>query len=261
MTNTFLQIVVVLCFIGLVITLFFESKDYLSYAVLFMLIAALTSTIFLPEARELETYIYAIEWEVVFFFLPMLIILVILEPVFEEIALRIIKRESSHDVKKLFFVVCIMATVTAAVITATSTVLLFIPIVIRLCKQLKINPAPFMMGISICINLAATLTPFGSAQNVVIYSHFQLDALWFFSMLGPYFLITITITILTLEYVLIRNKNLKEWAAYCYNNQEVNKFVDEEEINIQKAMDPQHFKMNLIGLGIFFVLLDRKSVV
>jgi Na+/H+ antiporter NhaD/arsenite permease-like protein len=245
----------VLCFVGLVITLFFESKDYLSYAVLFMLIAALMSTIFLPEARELDTYINAIEWEVVFFFLPMLIILVILEPVFEEIALRIIKRQSTHDVKKLFFVICVMATVTAAVITATSTVLLFIPIVIRLCKQLKINPAPFMMGVSICINLAATLTPFGSAQNVVIYSHFKLDAIWFFTMLGPYFLITITITLLLLEYSLIRNKNINEWAAVCSDHQIFEKFVDEEEHHVQESMDPQHFKLNLLGLAMFFILL------
>ncbi len=68
MTNALLQIVVIICFIVLVIVLFFEKLDYLIYSIAIIVVAGLFTAIFIPEAQDLENYFTAIEWEIVFFF-------------------------------------------------------------------------------------------------------------------------------------------------------------------------------------------------
>ena len=67
------QIIVGICFGILIIVLFFEDEDYLSYAAALMLIAGIASGLdpSLPEARNLDNYIHAIDWEVIFFLIGM----------------------------------------------------------------------------------------------------------------------------------------------------------------------------------------------
>lgn len=251
----FPQIMVILCFIGIIVILFFEKKDYLVFAVMFMLIAALFSALFIEEARHMNTYIDAVEWEVIFFFIPMFIIIAILEPVFEEIAIRLLRVESGKRIRLLFMLICVITTLAASFILALPTILIFVPIVINLCRKIHVNPAPFLIGISVCVNIAATLTPFGSAQNVLIYNHFGLSTVWFFTYLSPYFFITLIITIFFLDRFILRRDIQKDWVNSCSDDKSYNEALDLEEQELKTRMDPKHFKMNLVALVIFFVLL------
>ena len=87
MTNLFLQITVLLCFIGVVIVLFFEDQDYIYFSFIFIVLAGLLTAIFIPEARYLDFYINSIEWEVVIFLITMFVIVEILKEtkIFENI--------------------------------------------------------------------------------------------------------------------------------------------------------------------------------
>ncbi len=254
MADLFVQLTVIACFVGVIVVLFFERKDYLSFTVLFMLVAALVSAIFIPEARDLDVYIDAIEWEVIFFFIPMFIIVVILEPVFEELAIRLIHFQGMKDLRKFFYVICLITTMSAGFLTATSTVLIFVPIVVKICTKLKVNPAPFMLGISICINLAATLTPFGTAQNILIYSHFDKDAAWFFATFLPYFAITFVVTIVLLDIFVVRKLARLKWDGYCEDKVTFEQAIHDEESTVPR-MDPKKFKVNIIALAVFFIML------
>ncbi|MHA1583648.1 MAG: SLC13 family permease, partial [Promethearchaeota archaeon] len=162
------QISVGICFLILIFVLFFEEKDYLSYSVLLILIAAGVSAIEIPEARDLETYIGAIDWKVIIFLISMFTIVEILNEarVFHEIAKRIVQHYK-HNIRKMFYVICIVSTLSASILEDLSVAIIFIPIIILTCKDLKINPTPFLLGMTICINLASTLTPFGSAENIM----------------------------------------------------------------------------------------------
>jgi uncharacterized membrane protein len=46
-----------ICFIGLILILFFEKFDYILYSVLFLVIASIVSAVFIEEAREIMFYI------------------------------------------------------------------------------------------------------------------------------------------------------------------------------------------------------------
>ena len=63
-----LEIVVGMCFIALIIVLFIESKDYLTYSLLFIFIVIVsTYTLITPPEDEKEQMILAIDWEVIVF--------------------------------------------------------------------------------------------------------------------------------------------------------------------------------------------------
>lgn len=65
-SNLFLQVAVAGCFVVLVVFLFFEKRDYLTYSVFVTILAAVLTMVFI-EDTPLEDFILAIEWEVVFF--------------------------------------------------------------------------------------------------------------------------------------------------------------------------------------------------
>ena len=94
MIESFIQISVIICFIGLVLVLFFEEKDYIFYSILLITIAGIISAIFLEEARQIQFYIESIEWEVIIFLITMFIIVEILREkrFFDEIAIKIVGR-------------------------------------------------------------------------------------------------------------------------------------------------------------------------
>ena len=191
MSNLFLQILVLVCFFGVVVVLFFEDQDYIYFTFAFIVIAGIASAIFIPEASNLEFYIDQIEWDVVFFLITMFTIVEILNlsKFFDEIARKIvIKYQNSPRI--LYYLICTISTLMATIVEDLSIALIFAPIIIVATRKLNMRPAAYLLGMTICINIAATLTPFGSAQNVLINNALDLDILWFIINLGPYFLIS-----------------------------------------------------------------------
>ncbi|MFW5895608.1 MAG: SLC13 family permease, partial [archaeon] len=196
----YLQAIVIICFLGVVITLFFEDQDYLYFSFVFMIIAALVTALLIPEARGLDFYVSKIEWGVVFFLVSMFTIVEVLNQnnVFDELA-RMIVVKYQNNLRKMLYVICIVSTLTASIVEDVSIAMIFIPIVIAATRRLNIRPAAYILGITVSINLAAALTPFGSAQNVLISNEFGLDTFWFITRLGPYFVLSLITTLILLD--------------------------------------------------------------
>ena len=101
-----LQIIVIICFLIVIIALFREKTDFLTYSMVAMIIAVLATFILLPKGLHVEMFILAIEWEVVFFLIALFTIVEILEDkrVFEEIALRITNKFHTNT-RKFFWTI------------------------------------------------------------------------------------------------------------------------------------------------------------
>lgn len=251
MSNLFLQILVLVCFFGVVVVLFFEDQDYIYFTFAFIVIAGIASAIFIPEASNLEFYIDQIEWDVVFFLITMFTIVEILNlsKFFDEIARKIvIKYQNSPRI--LYYLICTISTLMATIVEDLSIALIFAPIIIVATRKLNMRPAAYLLGMTICINIAATLTPFGSAQNVLINNALDLDILWFIINLGPYFLISLVTTLILLDRVVLAKD-----IEYCNSHvcsvpeSEYDHLLDEDKI------EKEVFIKNLIALVIFVVLL------
>ncbi|MHA1856247.1 MAG: SLC13 family permease, partial [Promethearchaeota archaeon] len=252
------QIIVGICFLILIIILFFEDKDYLSYSVMLILIAAGISAIEIPEAQQLETYILAIDWEVIVFLICMFTIVEILNEahLFHEIA-KILVHHYKNNIRLLFYLICIISTLFASILEDLSVAIIFIPIIVLMCKDLKINPAPFLMGMTICINLAATLTPFGSAQNIIIAKYFDLSFSFFITKFGLFFIVATSITLVLLDYFVLSKQIKKKWIDTCKDQVGEKTIVNEEEKKIEKDFqtNPKIIIINVIALIIFILLL------
>ena len=255
----FLQIFVIVCFAVVIIALFREETDFLTYTIAAMFAAVVATFIFLPEAITVEHMILAVEWEVIFFLMSLFTIVEILDDknIFQEIALRITTKFETNT-RKFFWVMCLISTLSAAFINDLSVAIIFIPMIINTSEKMKINPAPILLGMTICINLAATLTPFGSAQNILIANKFNLTSNWFFISLGAYFVIGTFITLFLLDKFILRKKLKDVWIPHCRENEEsteIEHLEDHELVILEEHIDKNVFYKNLFALGLFLILL------
>ncbi|MFW9821842.1 MAG: SLC13 family permease [Candidatus Thorarchaeota archaeon] len=255
----FLQLFVIFCFVIVIVALFREKTDFLSYSIVAMLAAATATFIFSPIPFSIEEFILAIDWPVIFFLISLFTIVVILEEqlIFQEIALRITKKFSTNT-RKFFWVICLISTLSAAFIEDVSVAVIFIPMIISTSEKMKINPAPILLGMTICINLASTLTPFGSAENILIANKFTLSTSWFFSNLAIYFIIGTFLTLFLLD-KLVLTKHLNEiWVPHCeeYDESVETQHLKEHELMIlEDPINPRVFYRNVSALLVFFILL------
>ncbi len=255
----FLQLFVIFCFIIVIIALFREKTDFLTYSVLAMLAAAAATFLFSPTPFSIEEFILAIDWPVIFFLISVFTIVVILEEqlIFQEIASRITKKFHTNT-RRFFWVICLISTLSAAFIEDISVAVIFIPMIISTSEKMKINPTPILLGMTICINLAATLTPFGSAQNILIASKFTLSITWFFASLSIYFIIATLLTLSLLDYFVLK-KHLREiWIPHCeeYDESLESEHIKEHELIIlEEPINQKVFYRNLGTLLFFFIML------
>ncbi|TFG16466.1 MAG: hypothetical protein EU530_11770, partial [Promethearchaeota archaeon] len=277
-TELFLQIFISICVVILIISLFFEKWDYLISSIGIVFIGLLVSSLLIPLNTE-EDYrdiILSIDWEVIVFLFCIFTIVEIFKHInfFDAIAIMIVNK-FYYRPRRMFYAICITSTLIATIIEDLSVAIIFIPIMIEACRKMKISPVPYMFGITICINIASTLTPFGSAENIIIANYFNLDLYWYILYLGVYFVCTTAITLVLLDLFVLR-KYIKERNLMVLLNSEKQiqesvfkigdngkntkiesetKTADDKKSILELSMDRKIFIRNLIGLIIFIILL------
>ncbi|MHA1475557.1 MAG: SLC13 family permease [Promethearchaeota archaeon] len=262
-----LQIIVGLCFTGIIVILFMESKDYLIFSLVFIFIVAISTYLLKPESMDnKEDIILAIDWEVIVFLFCLFCIVEILneQKIFHQFALKIVNKFHGKP-RLMFYLLSIVSTLIATIIEDLSVAIIFIPIVIEACRKMKINPVPYMYGVTICINLASTLTPFGSAENIIIANRFNLTLHWHLVYLGIYFVFGLALTLFLLD-KLILTKYLKEYrdefdsSVPEYSNSNDLKSNDQK---IKKTKIKGFFKSpRLLGIkenDIHLTIIEAKS--
>jgi len=259
MMELILQIIVLSCFGIVIIALFGEKADFLFFCMTAMLIAATFTYLLSPVPLSMEEIFLSVDWEVVFFLICLFTIVEVLEEkkIFEELARRITTKFSTNT-RRFFWVICLTSTISAAFIEDVSVAVIFIPMIINTSEKMKINPAPILLGMTICINLASTLTPFGSAENILIANQFSLSSPWFFTNLGLYFLIGTLSTLFLLDKFILQ-KHIKDiWNPECLEKHIPieEEYAKEHELVIKEKPIPRKtFIKNMIFLLIFFGLL------
>ncbi|MBN2155560.1 MAG: anion permease [Candidatus Lokiarchaeota archaeon] len=279
-----LQIIVLACFLALVVVLFLEKQDYLLYAFIFIIIAG-AATVFLLETPVIPDadpttigfFIEAIDWEVVSFLIAMFTIVEILntQKVFHEISRRIVV-QFKNQIRVMFYFMCVVSTISAAFLEDLSVAIIFGPVIVLACASISINPTPFLLGMTICINLASTLTPFGSAENVLIFNDLDLTFAFFIKNFSVYFVVTTIITLILLDKFILKKYLKEKWNPHCeemevypskvevYNNLE----IKQEELDsvfyqrrvkvdtsLKKQITNKRFYLNLGAIVVFVVLL------
>lgn len=117
-----------------------------------------------------------IDWNVIFLLLGMMIIVGVIHKtgLFEFLAIKAIKVADGSPRKALVFLVILVATA-SAILDNVTTILLAVPMTIIVCKQLNVNPVPFLLSEVFASNIGGAATLVGDPPNIIIASRAGLS--------------------------------------------------------------------------------------
>ncbi|MFX1489221.1 MAG: SLC13 family permease [Promethearchaeota archaeon] len=183
------------------------SSSKLDFVVISLLGCFLSGVITgIAKNLTIMDFIDYIEFEAIIVILSMSIITKIAQDsnILEYIAVKLFKISKGNR-KTFFYLLCIITTFLAAIISDLVVVLILAPVVIRLCRFLKTRAGTYLLGMTICINIGSIITPFSSGENIIISTEFQLDTLYFVIYYWGFSFFLLFITIFLMD-KLILNK-------------------------------------------------------
>ncbi|MGH3343315.1 MAG: SLC13 family permease [Carbonactinosporaceae bacterium] len=118
----------------------------------------------------------AIDWNVVFLLLGMMIIVGIIQQtgLFEYLAIWAAKRAKGQPLRVMTLLVVITATASSMLDNVT-TVLLVAPVTLFVCERLGVSPVPFLIAEALASNIGGTATLVGDPPNIIIASRADLS--------------------------------------------------------------------------------------
>src|SRR5574337_1040181 len=118
---------------------------------------------------------YAIDYNVIFLLIGMMIIVNILSKtgLFQFLAIKSAKLAKGKPFLILIFFTCITAML-SAILDNVTTVLLLVPVTLFIADELELDPFPFLISEVMASNIGGTDTIIGDPPNIMIASNVQL---------------------------------------------------------------------------------------
>ncbi|MFX1312229.1 MAG: SLC13 family permease [Promethearchaeota archaeon] len=244
--NIILLIVIFIIFAVILISYSIKDVDFVAISLLGCLLAGTIIGI----AKKIDITVFVskyIEWEAIIVILCMSIITKIAQDsnILEFLAVKLFKISKGNE-RTFFYLICIITTLLAAIISDAIVVLILAPVVIRLCRFLRIRAGTYLLGMTICINIGSIITPFSSGENIIISTEFGLDTLFFiqYYWIFSFFLLFIT------AYLIDKFILSKEPIVEDVNKKIVLDLIDADVMISNKKM----FYFNSIAIIITIVL-------
>ncbi|MFW9865954.1 MAG: SLC13 family permease [Candidatus Thorarchaeota archaeon] len=199
-------LIIIFILFGLIILSY--SKSGLDFVAISLLCCFIAATItFLVTGTTLNDFISFIEWPAIIIVLSMSIITKIAQDanILEYIGVKLFKL-CNGDQRIFFWLICIITTFLASIISDVVVVLILAPIVIRLCHFLKIRAGTYLLGMTICINIGSIITPFSSGENIIISTAFNLNTLFFIRYYWIFSFLLLFLTIFLLDRLFLRKE-------------------------------------------------------
>jgi len=241
-----LLIIIFIIFAVILISYSIKDLDFVAISLIGCLLAG--TIIGLTKKVDITVFVSKyIEWEAIIVILCMSIITKIAQDsnILEFLAVKLFKISKGNE-RIFFYLICVITTLLAAIISDAVVVLILAPVVIRLCRFLRIRAGTYLLGMTICINIGSIITPFSSGENIIISTEFGLDTLYFiqYYWIFSFFLLFIT------AYLMDKFILSKEPIIEDINKKMVLDLIDADVMISNKKM----FYFNSIAIIITIVL-------
>ncbi|TXT65525.1 MAG: Arsenical pump membrane protein [Promethearchaeota archaeon] len=205
MLNIPLMIFLFIIFALMIISYSVERFDFLSISIVLSFLAATVTGVVLE--LNLSDFVEHISFEAILVILGISIITKIAQDnnILEYIAVKLFKISRGKR-RTFFYLLCILTTLMAAFITDVVVIIILGPVVVRLCRFLRIDAGTYLMGMSICVNIGSTMTPFSSGKNIIISTAFNLDTLYFIENYWIFAAILLFVTIFLMDRLFLRKE-------------------------------------------------------
>ena len=163
-------IILFVLFILIILSYSIKNLDFVAISLLCMFIGATITFVFLDI--QFTEFIQMIEWEAIIIILSMSLITKVAQDsnILEFVAVKLFKLSRGNQ-RTFLYLLCLITTLLAAIITDVVVVLILAPVVVRLCHFLKIRAGTYLLGMTICINIGSMITPFSSGENIIISTY------------------------------------------------------------------------------------------
>ncbi|MCB5278057.1 MAG: ArsB/NhaD family transporter [Candidatus Cloacimonetes bacterium] len=218
----------------------------------------------------------AIDWNVIFFLIGMMLVISVMRQtgLFMYLAIRIAKMAKGRPLG-IMIMMYLLTTFTSAFMGSVTTIMILVPIVLLIASELKITPIPFIILMVIASNAGGAATMIGDPPNILIGSATDYNFMDFLVNLTPPVLI-ITIFSIGLIWLLYRkgmhvsNENRAKLMSYNESNLIKSKFLLRVSLIVLVLMltafvlqGVLHLETATIAMsaGLFLLLIsDRKKV-
>ncbi len=148
-----------------------------------MIAACLTIILTHHKAEMVFSFI---DFNVIFLLIGMMIIVNITNRtgIFRWLAIELLKRTGGKP-KLVFVLLCTFTAVASAFLDNVTTVIIMMPITFSICKELELNPVPFLLAQVFASNIGGTATLIGDPPNIIIGSAAGLSFMDFVHELTP----------------------------------------------------------------------------
>lgn len=200
-----LLIFIMIIFALVIISYTLEEADFLSISIILSFLAATITGIALN--LNLEDFIGHINFEAILIILGISVITKIAQDsnILEYISVKLFRLAGGKR-RRFFLLLCTLTTLLAAVITDVVVVIILGPVVIRLCRFLRIQAGTYLIGMGICVNIGSTLTPFSTGKNIIISTAFNLDTVYFIQFYWVFAFILLAITIFLMDRMFLQKE-------------------------------------------------------
>ncbi|MFW9988562.1 MAG: SLC13 family permease [Candidatus Odinarchaeota archaeon] len=240
-----LLILIFAIFIIILISYSSKKLDFVAISLLCCFVAATITG--LVKGLTITDFISFIEFEAIIVILCMSIITKIAQDsnILEFIAVKLFKISKGNR-RTFFYLICTVTTLLAAIISDVVVVLILAPVVIRLCRFLKIKAGTYLLGMTICINIGSIITPFSSGENIIISTEYGLNTFYFIVYYWGFSFFLLFITAFLIDKVILSKEPQIEDIQKSY----VLDLVDEKVMISNKNM----FYFNSIAIVITIIL-------
>ena len=241
-----LLIFILVLFALVIVSYSVERIDFLSISIVLSFLAATVTGIVLE--KNILDFIDYISFEAILVILGISIITKIAQDsnILEYLAVKLFKTARGRR-RTFFYLLCTLTTLLAAVITDVVVIIILAPVVIRLCRFLRIQAGTYLMGMSICVNIGSTMTPFSTGKNIIISTAFNLDTLYFIQYYWIFALLLLVVTVFLIDRIfLTKEPRIEQQHRTLYLE-----LINEDVMVENKKM----FIFNSIAILITIVLL------
>lgn len=188
-----------------------------------------------------HTAFAAIDWNVIFFLIGMMLVISVMREtgLFMYIAIKTAKLAQGKPLRIMLFMFVTTAVV-SAFLGSVTTIMILVPIVMLITAELKINSAPFVITMVLASNMGGAATMIGDPPNILIGSATDYSFLDFVINLTPPVLMIVSSSLL-LIYLLYR-KNMK------VSNESRAKLMEYSENNLIKNKRLLYFSLFVLVL-------------
>jgi Na+/H+ antiporter NhaD/arsenite permease-like protein len=147
----------------------------------------------------------AIDWNVIFLLLGMMVIVGVLRQtgIFEFLAIWAAKRARGEPYRVLVLL-CLLTGVASAFLDNVTTVLLVAPVTLLVCQRIGVRPEPYLIAEVLASNIGGTATLIGDPPNIIIASRSGLTFNDFIVHLAPFVVVILLVFLVMCRFLFRR---------------------------------------------------------